>query len=40
MWDDTKDLVNIKKMHPGVPVYCIHGWNISTPEQFTYTVGC
>jgi len=27
----------VTTMHPGVPVYCVHGWNISTPLQFTYT---
>ncbi|XP_067929770.1 lysosomal phospholipase A and acyltransferase-like [Watersipora subatra] len=37
MWRATKDLVDVKTMHPGVPIYCIHGWNLSTPLQFTYT---
>ncbi|XP_077982813.1 lysosomal phospholipase A and acyltransferase-like [Glandiceps talaboti] len=35
MWLDTKDLIGDLKP-PGVPVFCLHGSGLATPEKFIY----
>ncbi|XP_070574884.1 lysosomal phospholipase A and acyltransferase-like [Ptychodera flava] len=35
MWLDTKDLIH-NVTAPGVPVFCLHGSGLDTPERFIY----